>query len=67
MKGLKALSRKTQIIQSTKRGSWIPLYYDIAKDTVYDRPTPDSFFLTYLINPNTERDIEETVHKMMAI
>lgn len=67
MKGLKALSRKTQSVKSTKRGSWIPLYYDIAKDTVYDRPTEDNFFLTYLINPNTEKEIEETVHRMMAM
>ena len=67
MKGLKSLSRKTQSVKSTKRGSWIPLYYDIAKDTVYDRPTEDNFFLTYLINPNTEKEIEETVHRMMAM
>ena len=67
MKGLKALSRKTQDVESTKRDSWIPLYYDIAKDTVSDKPTEDNFFLAYLINPNTEKEIEKTVYQMMSM
>lgn len=67
MKGLKALSKKTQSITNTNFGSWIPLYYDIAKDTVYDRPAPDRFLLTHLINPCTEKEIEKTVYKMLAM
>ena len=61
MKGLKALSDKTKNVFVNDRSSWITLYYSIAKDTVYTKDGEGRFFMTYLINPCTPKDIEKTV------
>lgn len=60
MKGLKKLAELSQ----TER---VQVFYDILKDTVYSTPGENRFYLTDLINPNTEKDIEETVKYIMSL
>ena len=62
MKGLKALAKATQNILWNDKSTWIPLYYSIEEDKVYTKEREDRIFITNLINPQTERDIEETVN-----
>ena len=59
MKGIKQFSKKTQ---EMKYGDQIPLYYDIANDTVYRTAADGRFLMTYIINPCTPKEIEQTVH-----
>lgn len=61
MKGLKALAK------ATASGRTVPLYYSIKEDKVYTEEGNGRFFLTNLINKNTEKDIEKTVHYMMSL
>ena len=67
MKGLKALSDKTQNTRNTDRSTWIPLYYSISKDTVYNKPVPNAYFVTDLINPNTPDDIKKAVQRFLSM
>lgn len=58
MKNLKAVSRKSQ---ETNR---LPLYYSFATDAVYTTPGDPGnrrFYVTDLIRPNTEKEIEDVV------
>ena len=62
MKGLKKLSKMTESIIQKDRSTWIPLYYSIREDTVFASEGEGRFFITTLINKNSPKDIEETVH-----
>ena len=62
MKGLKALAQATQNILWNDKSTWIPLYYSIREDKVYTKEGENRFFITNLINPQTEKDIEKTVN-----
>ena len=62
MKGLKALAKATQSVLWNDKSTWIPLYYSIEEDKVYIKEREDRIFITNLINPQTEKDIEETVN-----
>lgn len=67
MKGLKAIAKKTQTATSTDRSTWVSLYYSIEKDTAYMSGGDGRFFMTHLINPCTEKDIEKTVHYVLSL
>ena len=64
MKGLKAISKLTE---PRGCGQRTPLYFSIKEDKVYTEPGDDRFFITYLINPNTPKDIEETVKHILSL
>ncbi len=61
MKGLTALANATQKIDCKDKSTWIPLYYSIKEDKVYPFDGEGRWFVTNLINPQTEKDIENTV------
>ena len=63
MKGLKTIAKKSQNIVNYDRATWIKIYYDFATDTVTTKQTNDNFFVTQLINPNSEADIKEVVER----
>lgn len=63
MKGLKTIVKKSQNIINQDRTTWIKLYYDFSTDTVSTKQTKDNFYITQLINPNTEDDIVEVVER----
>jgi len=63
MKGLKTIARKSQDIKQSDRTTWIKIYYDFASDTVSTKQTDNNCFVTSLINPNTEADIEEAIER----
>ena len=70
MKGLKALSEKSKkacVGETIPIGAWIPVYYDIHKDTVYDKPGVGRFQLTSLIRYNTPEEIKQAVEKYMSL
>ena len=61
MEGLKAIARKTQNINFKDKSTWIPLYYSITEKKAYTTEGQGRYFMTNLINPQTEKDIEETI------
>ena len=63
MKGLKTIAKKSQNIVNRDRSTWIKLYYDFSTDTVTTKETSDNFFVTQLINPNSEEDIVEVIER----
>ncbi len=65
MKGLKALARATQNINCKDKSTWIPLYYSVVENKVYPFDGEGRYFLTNLINPQTEKDIENAVNYFM--
>lgn len=65
MKNVKRLSQLTQKINYRDRSTWVTLYYSVAKDAVYSEPGEGRFKMCDLINPNTEKDIIESVHYFM--
>ena len=65
MKGLKTVSNATQKTNSKDKSTWIPLYYNIKEQKVYSQEGDGRGFLTYLINPVTPKEIEDTVVYMM--
>lgn len=62
MKGLKAVAMATKGINWDNR---IPLYYSIEKQTVYTKDRKDRYFVTWLINECTEKDIEKAVNRWL--
>jgi len=62
MKNVKRLSELTQKINCRDRSTWVTLYYSVAKDAVYSEPGEGRFKMCDLINPNSEKDIIESVH-----
>lgn len=62
MKGLKAAAMATKGINWDNR---IPLYYSIEKQTVYTKDRKDRYFVTWLINECTEKDIEKAVNRWL--
>lgn len=60
MKNLSALS------EMTKHGI-TPLYYSIKHDAVFPDPGDDRWYLTDLINYNSEEQIRQTVIRFMAM
>ena len=70
MKGLKALSEKSKkacVGTSIPIGEWIPVYYDIHKDTVYDKPGVGRFQVTSLIRDNSPEDIKQAVERFLSM
>ena len=70
MKGLKALSDKSKkacVGNSIPIGQWIPVYYDIKKDTVYDKPGVGRYQVTSLIRDNTPEEIEQAVERFLSM
>lgn len=63
MKGLAAVSKATQNIVCNNKLTWINLYYSIEKDTVYTKDGEDRSFVTYLINPQSGKDIQKAVER----
>ena len=61
MKNLKRISKASQSITTGDRATWISLYYSIADDAVYPCEGEGRYFVSNLINPNTEADIVEAV------
>ena len=61
MKGLKAIAKATQKINFKDRSTWIPLYYSIREDKAYTTDGDGRYFMTNLINPQTEEDIREAI------
>lgn len=64
MKGLKAVSKKTEGINYSTR---IPLYYSTEKDSVSTTAGAGRTLLTYLIRHNTPEEIQETVEKFKRL
>ena len=65
MKGLKAIAKKSQNI--TSRQTWMPLYYSISEQKAYTTDGNGRQFVTYLINPNTEKDIENAITRWLYL
>ena len=62
MKGLKAVARATHNIVQKDKTTWVQLYYSIKEDKVFTKPGEGRYYLTNLLNVNTEKDVEEAVH-----
>lgn len=62
MKGLKTVASATKNINIKDPLTYIPLYYSVLEDTVYMQDGENRYFMTNLINPQKEKDIEEAVH-----
>lgn len=67
MKNLKRVSKASQEIIQGDRSTWLPLYYDIEKDTVYIKPGENRHRLTELIRPCSEEEISAAVNRIMAL
>lgn len=67
MKGLTKISKKSEAINVMDKKTWLPLYYSPSKKEVYTSEGEGRFLLTYLINPNTPKEIEETVIRFMSL
>lgn len=65
MKGLKTVSKASQNILFNDPSTYIKLYYSVKEDKVYMKEGESRYFMTNLINPNTEKDIERTVNYFM--
>ena len=63
MKGLKAIAKKSQNIKQTDRTTWIKIYFDFATQTVSTKQTESNCYVTQLINPNSEEDIQEAIER----
>jgi len=50
-------------INNGDRSTWLPLYYSFKENAVYTSDGKGRMFVTNLINPNTETDIEEAVER----
>ena len=61
MKSLKKIAELSKSIKCKDRATWIQLYYSVEEDAVYTEDNPGRYFMTNLINPNTENDIVEAV------
>ena len=61
MRNLKQVSEKSKSIKCRDRTTWLPLFYSIKDDAVYTEPGEGRIMVTRLINPNTEKDIQETI------
>lgn len=64
MKGLKTVAKATKGIDWDSR---IPLYYSIEKQTAYTKEGEGRDFVTWLINENTEKDIEKAVNRWLSM
>ena len=65
MKGLKEVALATR---GTVQGMVeIPLYYSIREDKVYTSDGDGRYFVTNLINPNTEEDIKRAVRRWLSM
>lgn len=61
MKNLKQVSKASQNINSRDRLTWLTLFYSYEKDSVYTTSGQGRYKVTDLINPNTEKDIQDIV------
>lgn len=65
MKGLKEVALATR---GTVQGMIeIPLYYSIREDKVYTSDGDGRYYVTNLINPNTEEDIKRAVRRWLSM
>ena len=64
MKGLKAIANKTKDLSGYPFRR-LPLYYNISSATAYTEEGKDRFFIGYLINENTPKDIEEYIRRVL--
>ena len=64
MKGLKTISKLTE---SRGYGQRTPLYYNIEEHKAFTEPGDGRFFITYLINYNTPKQIEETINYILRM
>lgn len=65
MKNINNVVKKSQAILCEDRSTWIDLFYDIEKDTVYTTAGANRSKVTTLINPNTAEDIKEAVKRWL--
>ena len=63
MKGAKAVARATQNVNVRDRATWVDLYYDYKSKTLCVKPGENRYLVTKLINPCTEKDVEEAYYK----
>lgn len=67
MKGLKTVAKKTQNAIYNNRSTWVSLFYNISEDKVYTAAGDGRFYMTDLINPCTEKDVEKAVYEMLSM
>ena len=61
MKGIKRIVDLTNKINQKDKSTWVTLYYSFDTDSVYSDPRPGAYRICELINPNTRKDIIDTV------
>ena len=59
------MAKKTQSINCKDKDTWVKLYYSVREDRVFSEEGECRYFMTNLINPQSEKDIEEAVHVFM--
>lgn len=62
MKGARKIAKMTKDINVKDKSTWISLYYDCKNKMLTTEPGGNSYYITELINPCTEKDVEEAYY-----